>query len=617
MAIYRSYFNKNNTLIKNKQNNTARNEVTELVYGSNPLDTDSVATRFIFDIDLTALNSKFASQEIISGSVISHVIKMKNTVNLRSDLAGQTTVYEMQRASGFELILFKIYEDWEEGTGREFIYDDLVSLSTPNLTASNWFTRKNGGINWNVPGIYSNQVPVRVIASQKFNIGIEDIEFDITDELNRDIFTGSTNNILFENYISPGTSSLILTTQSIGSVINFVVNGSTLVQNVDFTTSANQINLVNPIHLNDIASINYISNITGSTFNAFLLTTDNYTYTGGSAIFTLTQLLDTVLSVTLNGLTLTQNLDFTVGGNQIIFNFTPDNGGMLVIKYFKKFTESLIKSKGYGIAFSPFYEGIKTNRRQSVSFFSKYTNTFYEPFLETTYDSIISDNRMNFVLNQTNRLYLFSKINNKLINLDTIPTGVTIYDFNDNVYSIIPQSGITQQSKGVYYVELKINSRDYPDLVNFIDTWQGITYQGEQLADVEKEFTLYGDDFSVSEKDLYYQPTNLHFNFYGIAQDEKIKRGDVREVIVGIKKLYSKTQVEKILLNYRLFVKQGENQIDIIPITEVSKMENKYFFNLDTSFLIPNTYFLEISVKNDNLVNVKTDILKFKVISEK
>ena len=61
MALHKSYFSKNNTIVKGSDVNTAKNPVTELFYGGGytsinasggTISTSSKFSRFIFDLDL-------------------------------------------------------------------------------------------------------------------------------------------------------------------------------------------------------------------------------------------------------------------------------------------------------------------------------------------------------------------------------------------------------------------------------------------------------------------------------------------------------------------------------------------------------------------------------------
>ena len=71
-------------------------------------------------------------------------------------------------------------------------------------------------------------------------------------------------------------------------------------------------------------------------------------------------------------------------------------------------TTNLTSGTTYGIAFSGAYENITgITESYSVGFFTRYTQTFFEPFLETTWDDYIVDNRNNFSLYKLNRLFLY------------------------------------------------------------------------------------------------------------------------------------------------------------------------------------------------------------------
>ena len=67
----------------------------------------------------------------------------------------------------------------------------------------------------------------------------------------------------------------------------------------------------------------------------------------------------------------------------------------------------------------------------SVAFFTRHTQTFYEPYLLTNYDDIISDDRNLFVQNKQNKLYLYVYDNGLPVNLGANPI-VTIKDNNNN-----------------------------------------------------------------------------------------------------------------------------------------------------------------------------------------
>ena len=58
----------------------------------------------------------------------------------------------------------------------------------------------------------------------------------------------------------------------------------------------------------------------------------------------------------------------------------------------------------------------------SVGFFSRHTQTFYEPFLETSFNDLIQDDRNTFFENTNNKLYLYSFKYGVPQRLDSNPT---------------------------------------------------------------------------------------------------------------------------------------------------------------------------------------------------
>ena len=89
----------------------------------------------------------------------------------------------------------------------------------------------------------------------------------------------------------------------------------------------------------------------------------------------------------------------------------------------------------YGISYIPAFENLNTiNEAYSVGFFTKYTHTFFEPFLETSYNDYINDARSNFNLRKNNRLFLYLyDSNGQPICLKQPPT-VTIRDCNGDFF---------------------------------------------------------------------------------------------------------------------------------------------------------------------------------------
>jgi hypothetical protein len=221
MSILRSYFKRNNTLISNLYTNTARNPVVELNFGSSDLIIPNFGfTRLIFDLDLDYLQQQIASKVISTGCTptLTHTLNMVNTSSFEDDLLNTSMSNSRKRATSFDLILFRIpYTSgdtgnpqlWDEGVGYD--YNDFGTTQngvSGSLTAiqqyndkmfstrpSNWYQTTTLS-NWTVPGIYDNLntqtgataglnfSALTIIDTQHFELGNEDISFDMTNEIN-------------------------------------------------------------------------------------------------------------------------------------------------------------------------------------------------------------------------------------------------------------------------------------------------------------------------------------------------------------------------------------------------------------------------------------------------
>lgn len=464
--VIRTYIDKDNTIISNSNLNTGRNPIAEIYYGGE--GSQNQFTRHIFHFDVTKLKEQYNLGNLGDLSQVTHTLNMTNTSAFDTDLIGKKNADKKQRCCSFDLILFRVTEDWDEGVGFNYNCDDC-SLCSPDCDAfgyspSNWYDRK-GIDTWNIPGIYSGSSSGITITTQHFDFGNENISMDMTSVVN-DLITGTTNNY------------------------------------------------------------------------------------------------------------------------------------------------------GFGIAFPSNVELLQTPEYSYVGFFTKQTQTYFEPFVETKYNDIIDDDRAKFYLDKENHLCLYVNLGNKPTNLDNLPT-VDIYDENDNLYTSISSSGVTQVMEGVYCVNLSIPSSGYTDCVTFTDVWKNININGKSRPNISLEFPLLNDESYYNLGTNEYLPTDYVFTVYGVKRDERIKRGDFRKMIVSSRVPFSVSQTEIINdLYYRLYIKEGNSEITIIDWDSINKAYNHNFFLLDTSWMIPNTYYLDIKVINNRQTTVSKDVMKFLIVNQ-
>jgi hypothetical protein len=496
MSIYRSYFNRNNTLISNSTTNTGQNPVVELSFGaSDYLIPNYGFSRFIFDIDLTGMRNLISTGVISTACTANmvHTLQMKNTSSFE-DLLNTKMTNGRRRATSFNLFLFRIpktsgdtgnLQFWDEGVGYDYNEFNLAVNNSQGggspLTyiddrsfsnrPSNW-NKRQLIFNWTEPGIYDNlnvgnvtYDDLEIIDTQYFEFGNEDISFDMTNEING-ILTGGT----------------------------------------------------------EVA--------------------------------------------------------------------------------------------GWGIAYEPDVENITgLTEAYCVAFFSRHTQTFYEPFLETNYDDLIKDDRNTFTKNQTNKLYLYAYVDGDLVNLDEDPV-VNILDSSDN--TVVSNLSTCLRTKGIYEVVVPNSFNSYNAPCEFFDVWSNIKYNGETLPNVTNQIILRASSSKMQIGSKSNDPEIFGFDFYGIKQDEKILNTDIRKVGVIIKKAYSpQVLLSNVNAFYRIYVKEGTTEVQVQDWTEINRTPNEYYFIFNTTDKIPNQYYIDIKVNISGQVDTYKKQLTFQIVDKK
>lgn len=273
-----------------------------------------------------------------------------------------------------------------------------------------------------------------------------------------------------------------------------------------------------------------------------------------------------------------------------------------------KFLTSELPNYGIGIAFTPMTELNDSIDENYVGFFTNHTNTFFEPYLETTYENTIIDDRNSFYLNKVNRLYLYCNIGGFYTNLDELPTCT----INSS------EMDVKQASEGVYYVELMLPSSEYTPNTMLYDNWGNLKYNGVQLDDVEMDFVIKPSNYFFQIGNIKEDDTKFIPLVSGIKYDEKILRGDKRKIVIVSKNEYSRNKSSVVKsLQYRLFVKDGQDEITVIDYQNVNQSYSENYFVLDTSMLIPQRYYLDVKYNYGAEEIYHSEILSFEIVNDK
>ena len=269
---------------------------------------------------------------------------------------------------------------------------------------------------------------------------------------------------------------------------------------------------------------------------------------------------------------------------------------------------------GLGVAYARGYEILNTTSLQYVGFFTNNTQTFYEPFIETTYSNHITDDRNNFFLDKYNKLYLYVNLAGNPTNLDFKPS-VTVLDNNGAPFSAYSPSDVTHVTKGVYSIDILVPTNGNIETM-YNDVWSNLSINGVSRPDM----TL---DFVVKDSMGYYNmngdslPKKVGVSIAGLQNMEKIKRGDVRKVLVSARIPYTVEQSQNITdLQYRLYVSEGAAELTVIDFQPVERAINNYYFLLDTASLIPNTYYIDVLVTSNLEVTTIKRAVQFEIVNQ-
>lgn len=316
---------------------------------------------------------------------------------------------------------------------------------------------------------------------------------------------------------------------------------------------------------------------------------------------------DNVISgLNYSGLTIVDTQHFEFGNEDIEFDMTDEINNLL--------TGATTGITGWGVAFVPDVENISgMTENYSVGFFSRHTQTFYEPFLETNYNDLILDDRYVFHEGVSNKLYLYSFINGNPIKFDQDPV-VEIYDVNDVLVQTLTAC---TRDLGVYEITVSpITASTTPCM--YFDKWTNLVYDGTSLDDVENEFVVNSKNGYFNIGTRTEEPSIYGFTFNGIKQNEKILNTDIRKVNVTIKKAYTAKEVLKhVEAFYRVYVKEGNIEVQVQDWTQINRVADGYYFVFDTRDKIPNEYFIDIKVNTDREVNTYKKELQFQIVNKK
>ena len=296
-----------------------------------------------------------------------------------------------------------------------------------------------------------------------------------------------------------------------------------------------------------------------------------------------------------------------------------DNGGENIDFDITNYVNGIITGNtnhGLGLSFAVVYQYLTPDRDQSVAFFTKYTQTFFEPYVDSHFEDTIMDNRNNFVEEIEQHLYLYVTKGTNFYNLDSTPT-VDILDSDGAVITGLSGLTTTLIRKGIYKVTFTITTPECDGKKFFTDHWKGVILDGNTISGgVRQKFIPkpYTAGFTIGENQTELQ--RYAIQFFGIKQNEKIVSGEIRKVVVTFKSIDVPKTVLLDEVYYRIYIEEGTTQVMVHDWTLLDKT-NENSFQLDSSYLIPRQYFLQIKGKTHTEEIYYKESINFEIVSEK
>lgn len=297
------------------------------------------------------------------------------------------------------------------------------------------------------------------------------------------------------------------------------------------------------------------------------------------------------------------NVNNIIIGTQHFDNGT-ENLNIDITNYVKSILSGKNENHGIGLAFVPTYEKEMSENR-FISFFTNHTNTFFLPYVEVIDENTIIDNRTNFYIGIKNKLFFFVSDNGRYFDLDELP----ICTINNKEYEV------KHFSTGVYFVEVELTNNDTEVNAILCDVWSNIKINGNIMNNVEMEFVVLPLEDKFIIGNYKQQESNYYPQIYNINNCEKIKIGDIREVMIDFIEEFSYgKKVIPTMSEYRIYVKEGNREIDVFPYQLIERRYDQHMFILNTNDLIPNTYHVDIKVTKGRNVRHYDNVLEFIIV---
>lgn len=111
--------------------------------------------------------------------------------------------------------------------------------------------------------------------------------------------------------------------------------------------------------------------------------------------------------------------------------------------------------------------------------------------------------------------------------------------------------------------------------------------------------------------------SEIAISFYGINQEENIESGEKRRLELDVVKPFTNTKLPHPLnIYFQLFIQEGQERIVVIDWTKFNRGSCNYFTTFDTSWWIPNIYYIDVKYEYNGETRKINTPIKFKLINK-
>ena len=205
--------------------------------------------------------------------------------------------------------------------------------------------------------------------------------------------------------------------------------------------------------------------------------------------------------------------------------------------------------------------------------------------------------------------FKFKKINRIFLNvnqpLDEMPVCRVSFD-GDFETAALPE--VHKVNSYRYYVDIQVTT---PDKLIYVK-WENLKVDGFLMEDVEQDITVKPSSIQANK---IVSPQRFEPSVVWINDNCDMVQGENKNVGIEFNIPYTSEHAYPEYAYYKIYVKDGRKDVDIIEWDSINVMSPTSVFNVNTAELLPAKYYVDIKIVNNGETSIFRDVLHFNVVS--